>query len=78
MHFGELRKPRYNYNSIYWNGAIYVIGGNHHWSDRKTKIEIWNLKNSPDQFITVENWPQLFDWERPTLFVIPDSFFPDY
>ena len=37
-----------DHNSIYWNGAVYVIGG----SRDKTKIEIWNIKNSPDEFKT--------------------------
>ena len=82
--FGQLNKPRFDHNSIYWNGAIYVIGGSNRYLydangyDANNKIEIWNLKSSPDKFKTIENWPELFDWDRPTLFVIPDSFFPDY
>ena len=45
---------------------------------RKTKIEIWNIKDSPDQFKSKENWPELFDWKRPHLFIVPDTFFPDH
>ena len=44
----------------------------------KTKIEIWNTKDSPNQFKTTENWPELFYWMNPHLFIVPDSFFPDY
>ena len=84
--FGKLNKPRYYHNAIYWNGAIYVIGGwqsglpheNNYFSHKNTKIEIWNIKDSPDQFKTKENWPELFKWERPHLFIVPDSFFPDH
>ena len=103
--FGKLNKPRNYHNSIYWNGAVYVIGGSYgvmeanygeynygeynygeynyreyfyldHYEN--TKIEIWDIKDSPDQFKTKENWPELFDWEFPHLFVVTDSFFPDY
>ena len=44
----------------------------------KTKIEIWNIKESPDQFKTKENWPELFGWAFPHLFIVPDSFLSDY
>ena len=82
--FGQLKKPRCNHNSIYWNGAVYVIGGTvtnetyEFLKDEKNKIEIWNVKSSPDKFKTIANWPELYDWKRSILFVIPDSFFPDY
>ena len=76
--FGKLNKPRTDHNSIYWNGAVYVIGGNYYWDDAKTKMEIWNIQDSPDQFKTKENWPELFEWDRPHLFIVPDSFFPDH
>ena len=96
--FGQLKKPRYDHNSIYWNGAVYVIGGiydpdNLDWYDyleessfsyfldekyKNTKMEIWNIKDSPDQFRAKENWPELFHWEYPHLFIVPDSFFPDH
>ena len=85
--FGKLNKPRYDHNSIYWNGAVYVIGGNYHITcayevtcdlEDKTKMEIWNIKDSPNQFKTTENWPELFYWMNPHLFIVPDSFFPDY
>ena len=79
--FGELNKPRYYHNSIYWNGAVYVIGGAYGDdvdSYENTKIEIWNIKDSPDQFKTIENWPEVFDWEYPHLFIVADSFFPDH
>ena len=66
------------HNSIYWNGAVYVIGGIYNWDDRNTKIEIWNIKESPDKFKTKENWPELFGWAFPHLFIVPDSFFPDH
>ena len=78
--FGQLNKPRYGHNSIYWNGAVYVIGG---WYDgdvdnnKNTKMEIWNIKDS-DQFQTTQNWPELFSWSYPHLFIVSDSFFPDY
>ena len=90
-HFGHLKTARHYHNSIYWNGAVYVIGGNYDCDPQAmsteptyvdncetTKIEIWNIKDSPDQFKTTENWPELFDWESPHLFIVPDSFFPDY
>ena len=111
--FGLLNKPRYDHSSIYWNGAVYVIGGRpgKAWSDawgepnpsepnpfliqyfnfsftpiyefkedvpHRIKMEIWNIKDSPDQFESTENWPELFDWKNPHLFIVPDSFFPDY
>ena len=28
--FGKLNKPRHSHNSIYWNGAVYIIGGEYH------------------------------------------------
>ena len=43
-----------------------------------TKMEIWKIEDSPDKFKTKENWPDLFGWYRPHLFIVPDSFFPDY
>ena len=76
--FGKLNKRRGSHNSIYWNGAVYVIGGEYDADDNKTKIEIWNIKDSQDKFITTENWPELFSWFYPHLFIVPDSFFPDY
>ena len=74
--FGQLKKPRSYHNSIYWNGAVYVIGGRYGLQDGKTKIEIWNITKSPNQFKTFENWPLLFDWLLPHLFIVSDSFFP--
>ena len=76
--FGKLNKPRDSHNSIYWNGAVYVIGGEYVFYDRNTKMEIWNIKESPDHFKTTENWPELFGWYRPHIFIVPDSFFPDH
>ena len=80
--FGQLKKPRRYHNSIYLNGAVYVIGGRTKKDgfdvEHKTKIEIWNIKDSPDQFKTKENWPELFSWDNPHLFIVPDSFFPDH
>ena len=78
--FGQLNKPRNLHNSIYWNGAVYVIGGrNDVINDEKynTKIEIWNIKDSPDHFKTKEKWPELNNWLNPHLFIVPDSFSPD-
>ena len=81
--FGQLNKPRRNHNSIYWNGAVYVIGGEYgvigpeYIFNYNTKMEIWNIKESPDKFKTKENWPELFRWRWPHLFIVPDSFFPD-
>ena len=79
--FGKLNSRRWLHNSIYWNGAIYVIGGKydsgHGHSYMNTKMEIWNIKDSPDQFQTIETWPELIDWQYPHLFIVPDSFFPD-
>ena len=79
-YFGMLNKPRYFHNSIYWNGAVYIIGGEHGDSDEeeKTKIEIWKIQDSQNLFQTSENWPELYDWNLPHLFIVPDSFFPDY
>ena len=87
--FGQLKKPRFRHSSIYWNGAVYVIGGQpaEAWTEYnynlgnttyRTKMEIWNIKDSPDQFNSTENWPELFDWLKPHLFIVSDSFFPDY
>ena len=76
--FGQWNKPRIRHNSIYWNGAVYVIGGIYNSVDTKTKMEIWNINDSPDQFKTTENWPELFFWEKPHLFIVPDSYFPDH
>ena len=81
-YFGRLNKPRTDTSSIYWNGAVYVIGGNHkdwgRYNYQNTKMEIWNIKDSPDLFKTQENWPELFNWQWPHLFIVPDSFFPDH
>ena len=77
--FGQLNRPRAWHNCIYWNGAVYVIGGIHRYSSsERTKMEIWKIKDSPDQFETLENWPELNDWNWPHLFIVKDSFFPDY
>ena len=76
--FGKLNKPRMYHNSIYWNGAVYVIGGEWYGFNHNTKMEIWNIIDSPDQFKTKENWPELFKWYFPHLFIVPDSFFPDH
>ena len=137
-----MKKKRAYHNSIYWNGAVYIIGGGHHYNvqssfessmyayeedffaehessgaalialidsldtymsrpkihelqgsedlseyipedipeynPEKTKMEIWNIKESPDKFKTTENWPELFGWSSPHLFIVPDSFFPDH
>ena len=78
--FGQLNKPRNSHNSIYWNEAVYVIGGRNDLIDDekyKTMIEIWNMKDSPEHFKTIENWPELNDWLDPHLFIVSDSFFPD-
>ena len=83
--FGKLQKRRWLHNSIYWNGAVYVIGGVYDTEESNlskilsdhTKMEIWNIKDSPDQFQTTETWPELFNWIGPHLFIVPDSFFPD-
>ena len=79
--FGQLNKPRWDHSSIYWNGAVYVIGGIHGWFDdwnSGTKMEIWKIKDSPNEFQTTVNWPELFNWRTPYLFIVSDSFFPDY
>ena len=80
-YFGKLNKPRMNHNSIYWNGAVYVIGGMHgNLNDRdfETKMEIWKIEDSPNEFKTSKNWPELNFWLKPHLFIVSDSFFPDY
>jgi len=71
--FGKLNKPRFSHSLIHWNGAVYVIGG-----FGNTKLEIWNIKDSPDRFKSKENWPELFEWTWPHLFIVPDTFFPDH
>ena len=75
--FGKLNKQRYFHSSIYWNGAVYIIGGLHD-DFEKTKMEIWNIKESRNKFKTKENWPELIGWNWPHLFIVPDSFFPDH
>ena len=109
--FGHLNKPRVYSNSIYWNKAVYVIGGGYReyhqcvyegeklhrniddlltieheltindflkplfpspgdetWCDYlqqiKTKMEIWKIEGSPNEFQTTENWPELDNWIR--------------
>ena len=77
--FGQLNRPGYFHNSIYWNGAVFVIGGANNDDDNEyKKMEIWNIKESPDQFKTKETWPELDYWDFPHIFIVPDSFFPDY
>lgn len=76
--FGQLNKYRGLHSSIYWNGAVFVIGGGFSRSNSNAKMEIWNIKDSPDQFKTKENWPLLIEWDDPFLFIVPDSLFPDY
>ena len=85
--FGKLNKPRWNHSSIYWNGAVYVIGGQQlreqDWdysesNQTGTKMEIWKIKDSPYEFQTTLNWPELFNWKTPYLFIVSDSFFPDH
>ena len=88
--FGHLKKSRQFHNSIYWNGSVYVIGGTpsdavetgplvgYNIGISNTKIEIWDMNESPNEFVTKENWPELFGWRKPHLFIVPDSFFPDY
>ena len=80
--FGKLNKPRDSPNAIYLNGAVYVVGGMYDYQNvdnyENTKMEIWNIKDSPDQFKTRENWPELFEWDTPLLFIVPDSYFPDH
>ena len=82
-YFGKLQKKRWGHASIYWNGRVYVIGGDSGDQDglieySKTKMEIWKINDSPDEFKTTENWPELDNWTSPHLFIVPDSFFPDY
>ena len=88
-YFGDLNKPRAAHNAIYWNGAVYVLGGSYivpslplvypedDDDSGKTKMEIWKIEDSPDEFKTSENWPELNSWFDPQLFIVPDSFFPD-
>ena len=108
--FGQLSRPRAYHSSIFWNGAVYVIGGRcalSYWTsdelsfgssysssypvdelqyksgyevdkEHKVSMEIWKIQDSPNQFTTTENWPDLFDWEKPHLFIVADSFFPDH
>ena len=80
FNFGKLNKPRFSHNAIYWNGAVFVIGGFNgpDCSNLTTKMEIWKIKDSPDQFKTFENWPELNGWSTPHVFIVQDTFFPDY
>ena len=77
FNFGTLNKRRSDHNSIYWNGAVYVIGGKHKANKKRTKIEIWDIGNSPGVFNSSENWPELLDWANPHLFIVSDSLCPD-
>ena len=79
--FGKLNRSRSDHNAIYWNGAVYVIGGrivNHSTWLQETKMEIWKIADSPSEFKTTENCPELYDWIDPHLFIVSDSIFPDY
>ena len=76
--FGKLKKPRQDHNCIYWNEGVYVFGGLHDFGDENgTKTEIWKINDSPNEFKTSENWPELDNWSDPHLFIVPDSFFPE-
>ena len=84
--WGMMRSPRFDHKSIYWNGAVYFIGGYSGKFDDSSPskdvglpMEIWNIIDSPitDWFQTTVNWPWLFTWTDPHLFIVPDSFFPD-
>ena len=83
--FGSLKQGRVSHNSIYWNEAVYVIGGTYERDvktketilESKTKMEIWDIRDSQDHFRTKDNWPELFCWFKPHLFIVQDSFFPD-
>ena len=48
------------------------------YKEHKIRMEIWTIEDFPDRFETTGNWPELFDWEHPHLFVVPDSYFPDH
>ena len=50
-----------SHNSIYWTGAVYVIGGHYDSSNKISKIEIWDMKDFRYQFKKEENWPELLD-----------------
>ena len=39
---GQLKKPRRSHSAIYWNGAVFVIGGTAKHNDN-LKTEIWNI-----------------------------------
>ena len=39
---GQLQKPRRSHSAIYWNGAVFVIGGTAKHNDN-LKTEIWNI-----------------------------------
>ena len=41
-------------------------------------MEIWKIQDLPYRFETTENWPALFHWGSPHVFIVPDSFFPDH
>ena len=73
--FGNLNKPRATHNAIYWNGAVYVFGGVHvrgvDDDGDRTKMEIWKIEESPDEFKTSENWPELDKWYYPHVFIVP-------
>ena len=36
------------------------------------------MKDSPDQFITIGNWPEINNWVHSHLVIVPDSLFPDH
>ena len=106
--FGQLRRPRVDHRSIYWNGAVYFIGGRYRFNgylsqmyadvielparitkreylndsevdeDLRVRMEVWKIQDLPDRFETTENWPELFNWQKPHLFIVQDSFFPDH
>ena len=46
--------------------------------DSRVRMEIWKIQDLPDHFETTENWPELFNWKTPHIFIVPDSFFPDH
>ena len=66
---------QYVYDS---DSSYYLLIDYYRRFDLNSKMEIWNIKDSPDQFKTEENWPQLYNWYKPHLFIVPDSFFPDH
>ena len=58
---GQLQKPRRSHSAIYWNGAVFVIGGTAKHNDH-LKTEIWNISARVCDLTFIATWCNLSRW----------------